>query len=577
MEDRGHKATCQRPEMAKPSFTANGCIMYTKQNRLFLSLLLLCFSAVAGAQTLKVPFTVKQASFKKDSLSITRFGAIADGVTLNTSSINNAIDACSKRGGGVVVVPAGFWLTGPVVLKSNVNLHLQKGALLQFTKDFNQYPLVEANWEGLPQMRNQSPLSATNAANIAITGHGIIDGSGDAWRMVKRDKLTESQWKKLVASGGMLDDAKKQWYPSEQSKKGSEMKNPGVIDGTKGPEFYASIKDFLRPNLLLFTSCKTVLLEGVTFQNSPAWSLHPLMCENLTVRNVYVKNPWYAQNGDGIDVESCKNVLIEGSTFDVGDDGICIKSGRDEAGRKRGMPTENLIARNNTVYHAHGGFVIGSEMSGGARNLYIDNNTFIGTDIGLRFKTTRGRGGVVENVFITNTYMKDIIGEAILFDMYYAAQDPVPLAGEKREPPKVQTLPVTAETPQFQNFYIKNVVCDGAEKAIFVRGLPEMSVKNIFLENMVMQSTKGLDMTEGSNITLKNVHLITKEANPVMNIHNSQNITLNNIRYEAADVLLNVTGEKSSTIAVSATDTSKAKKGVEVAYGAKEGVVKVMK
>jgi polygalacturonase len=423
-------------------------------------------------------------------------------------------------------------------------------------------------------MRNQSPLSATNATNIAITGFGIIDGNGDAWRMVKKDKLTESQWKKLTASGGVLSDDKKTWYPTEKSFKGSKLKNPGEITSEKTPEFYESIKDFLRPNLLVFTSCKQVLLEGVTFQNSPAWCLHPLMCENLTIRNVNVKNPWYAQNGDGIDVESCKNVLIENSTFDVGDDGICIKSGRDEAGRKRGRPTENLIARNCTVYHAHGGFVIGSEMSGGARNLYVENLTFVGTDIGLRFKTTRGRGGVVENIFINNIAMKDIVGEAILFDMYYAAQDPVPLAGEKREPPKVETLPVTEATPQFRNFYIRNVVCDGAEKAIFVRGLPEMSVKNIVMENMTIQAKKGLDMTEGADITLKNVNLITKDINPVMNIHNSRNITLNKITYASADLLLNVTGEKSSGIAVMATDASKAKKGVELNYGAKENAVK---
>jgi polygalacturonase len=547
-----------------------------KRQFFLLPVLLLVLGASVQAQT-KLPFVVKQPTFKKDSFYITKYGAKPDGLTLNTVSISKAIDECSKNGGGVVVIPTGFWMTGPIVLKSNVNLHLQKNALLQFTKDKNQFPLVKGNWEGLAQMRNQSPLSAENATNVAITGYGIIDGNGDAWRMVKRDKLTETQWKKLVASGGVVSEDGKTWYPSEQSRKGSTLKNPGEITPDKSPEFYESIKDFLRPNLLVFTSCKNVLLEGVTFQNSPAWCLHPLMCENLTVRNVYAKNPWYAQNGDGIDVESCKNVLIEGSTFDVGDDGICIKSGRDEAGRKRGMPTENLICRNNIVYHAHGGFVIGSEMSGGARNLYVDNNTFIGTDVGLRFKTNRGRGGVVENIYVANTYMKDIAGEAILFDMYYAAQDPVPLAGEKREPPKVQTLPVTEATPQFRNFYIKNVVCNGAEKAIFVRGLPEMNIKNVFLDDILIQSNKGLDMTEGSNIVLNNVQLITKDVNPVMNIHNSQNITINKMHYDSADVLLNVTGEKSNGITIAGTDTGKAKKGVEVAYGAKESAVKVMK
>ena len=528
----------------------------------------------AQGQSGKLP-SVKQPVFRKDSVFITSYGAKADGVTLNTKAINSAIAAASKKGGGVVVIPAGFWLTGPVELKSNVNLHLRPNSVLQFTADKSQYPLVASNWEGLPQMRNQSPLWAMNAVNIAITGSGIIDGNGQAWRMVKKDKLTESQWKKLVSSGGVLSEDKKTWYPSEQMQAGSKLKNPGEIRADKSPEFYESIKDFLRPNLLVFTSCKKILLEGVTFQNSPAWCLHPLMSEDLTVRNVHVKNPWYAQNGDGIDVESCKNVLIENSVFDVGDDGICIKSGRDEAGRKRAMPTENVIVRNCTVYAAHGGFVIGSEMSGGARNLYVDNCTFVGTDIGLRFKTTRGRGGIVENIFITNIAMKDIVGEAILFDMYYAAQDPVPLAGEKREPPKVEALPVSEATPQFRNFRIRNVVCNGAEKAIFVRGLPEMNVKDIIMEDMVLQANKGLDMTEGSGITLRNVKLITKEINPVMNIHNSRNIVLNKIGYSSADLLLNVSGEKSSGIAVTATDASNAKKGVELSFGAKEDAVKM--
>ncbi|RYY87955.1 MAG: glycoside hydrolase family 28 protein [Chitinophagaceae bacterium] len=520
-----------------------------------------------------VPVVVKDPVFRKDTLSITRVGAKADGQTLNTSAINMAILAQSKKGGGVVLVPAGFWLTGPITLQSNVNLHLAKGALLQFTTDFDQYPLVEGNWEGLPQMRNQSPLNAKGAINIAITGFGVIDGAGDAWRMVKKDKLTESQWRRLVASGGVLSDDKKTWYPSAKSKLGSTMKNPGVIESTKTPEFYASVKDFLRPNMLVFASCKNVLLQGVTFQNSPAWCLHPLMVENLVVRSVNVKNPWYAQNGDGIDVESCKNVLIENSIFDVGDDGICIKSGRDEAGRKRGMPTENVLCRNNTVYHAHGGFVIGSEMSGGARNIWVENNTFIGTDIGLRFKTTRGRGGIVENIFVKNTVMKDIVGEAILFDMYYAAVDPVPLAGEERKPPVVETKPVTEETPQFRNMRITGVVCDGAEKAIFVRGLPEMAIKNIVLEDMVLAAKKGLDMTEGDGITIRNVRFVTSERNPVLNIHNSQNITLNKIQYEKAELLLNVTGEKSERITVRDTDKTGATKGLELSYGARQGAV----
>lgn len=539
----------------------------------FSVLLVLLVHTSLLAQSAKKP-VIQTTSFKKDTFNILKYGAIADGYTLNTKSINNAIDACSKAGGGVVLVPTGLWVTGPVVLKSNVNLHLQKNAMLQFSKDFAQYSLVEGNWEGLPQMRNQSPISATGATNIAITGFGIIDGAGEAWRMVKRDKLSESNWKKLVASGGVLSDDKKTWYPSESSLKGSKLKNPGQISPEKNMAFYQEVKDFLRPNLLVITKSNRILLEGVTFQNSPAWCLHPLMSENITIRNISVKNPWYAQNGDGLDLESCSNVLVENSVFDVGDDGICIKSGRDEEGRKRAMPTKNVIVRNCTVYAAHGGFVIGSEMSGGANNIWVDNCTFIGTDIGLRFKTTRGRGGIVENIFINNIFMKDIIGEAILFDMYYAAQDPIALTGEKREPPKVQELPVSAETPQFRNIYINNVVANGAEKAIFVRGLPEMNVKNIVMQNMVLQAKEGLDMTEGSDITLKNVKVYTQQTDPVLNIHNSKNIVLENITYnQGAELLLNVSGAKSKGIQVLRTDMKGAKKAIDFTYGATDAAV----
>jgi polygalacturonase len=311
-----------------------------------------------------------------------------------------------------------------------------------------------------------------------------------------------------VASGGTVIPEKKMWYPSEQSAKGSMLKNAGAISPEKTPEFYASVKDFLRPNLVVLNNCKRVLLEGVTFQNSPAWNLHPLLCEDLIVRNVYAKNPWYAANGDGIDIESCKNVLVEGSTFDVGDDGICIKSGRDAAGRKRGLPTKNVIIRNSTVYHAHGGVVIGSEMSGGANNIFIYDCSFIGTDIGLRFKTTRGRGGVVEAIYAKDIVMKDIVGEAILFDMYYAAQDPIALKGEKRDAPKVVKYPVSEETPIFRDFHISNVVCDGAKRAVFIRGLPELNISDIFLDNLTIQAQEGVEIQEAKNVQQKNVKII---------------------------------------------------------------------
>ncbi len=537
-----------------------------------LSLLFIAFivSDAVGQFGGKLPVIVAP-KFKKDTTSIKKFGAVPDGYTLNTKAINAAIDACTKKGGGVVLIPAGLWLTGPVVLKNNVNLHLANGATLLFTDDKSQYPLIEANWEGLPQMRNQSPISATNAVHIAITGKGIIDGNGDAWRAVKSDKLTASQWKKLVASGGVVSEDKKTWYPSESFLKGNKMTNPGQLSPEKDAAFYESIKDFLRPNLVLLTSCKFVLLEGVTFQNSPAWCLHPLMCENLTVRNVSVKNPWYAQNGDGIDAESCKNVLIENSVFDVGDDALCMKSGRDAEGRKRGKPIENVIIRGCTVYSSHGGFVIGSEMSGGAKNIYVSNCTFVGADIGLRFKTTRGRGGVVENIFIKDIYMKDIPGEAILFDMYYMAKDPVPLSGEKRELPPVVFKPVDETTPVFKNFHISNVYCNGAAKGIFVRGLPEMHVKDIVLENMVLQADKGIDIQEATGISFKNIKIISKETNPVIDVVQSDKLSFENITYkEGAELLFRISGDRTNTISVTKTDGTKAKTNISYELGASE-------
>ena len=491
----------------------------------------------------KTPFEGKYAydlpviyepHFRKDTFNIITYGAKADGITLNSKSINDAITACNRQGGGVVLVPPGLWLTGPLVLQSNVNLHLEANAVLHFTADFDQYPLINTTYEGLAAVRCQAPVSGVNLENIAITGSGIIDGGGDAWRIVKKAKLTDSQWKKLVASGGLLGEDSVTWYPSKQSYLGSKTSHAGVITPGSKPADYTGIKDFLRPNMISISSCKNVLLEGVTFQNSPAWCLHPLLCENITLRGIYAKNPWYAQNGDGVDLESCSNGQILDCTFDVGDDGICIKSGRDEQGRKRGKPTENLVVHNCTVYHAHGGFVIGSEMSGGARNIYVSDCSFLGTDIGLRFKTTRGRGGIVENIYTANINMKDIPGEAILFDMYYAAKDPVPLAGEKRAAPKVQALPVTEATPRFRNFYINNVVCSGAEKAVFIRGLPEMPVSNIFLRNLVIKANEGISCLEATGIHFSNVYLVTSSGKAPIQTRNTKDITTDNCRYRDA-------------------------------------------
>ncbi len=512
---------------------------------------------------------IYQPHFKKDTFNIVNYGAKSDGVGLQTNAIQQTIDAASKNAGGIVLIPPGLWLTGPIILKSNVALHAAKGALVVFSPDRTLYPLVAATYEGNDAARCQSLISATNAENIAITGAGIFEGSGNAWRSLKKDKVTESEWKKLVASGGVLSENKATWYPSESALKGSISGDVGKLSAGKQVKDFEDVHDFLRPNMLRFMNCSNVLLEGVTFENSPAWTLHLYISKHITLTNVTVKNPWYGQNTDGIDLESSANILMDGCSFDTGDDGICIKSGRDEEGRKRGIPTENLIVQNCTVYHAHGGFVVGSEMSGGARNLFVSNCAFIGTDIGLRFKTTRGRGGIVENIYASNIVMKDIPGEAILFDMYYMAKDPVPLAGEKREMPKIETLPVTEATPVFRNFYINNIVCNGAEKAIFVRGIPEMQISNINLSNMVLQTHKGIECTEGNHINFNNIRLVTSEADPLIYLQNSANIQFHNISYEASPALLfSINGDRSKNIKVTKTDLSKPKNRSTFAFGA---------
>ncbi|OQP62278.1 glycoside hydrolase [Niastella populi] len=487
---------------------------------------------------------IAEPKFRRDTFNIEKFGAVADGLTLNTVSINRAIATCSSKGGGVVLVPGGIWLTGPVEMKSNVNLHLERDAILLFTSDFDQYPLVEGTYEGRRSARNQSPIFGNDLQNIAITGRGVVDGNGDVWRMVGKDKLTEREWKAKKASGGLVSADDRIWFPSAKTKLAHEQRRGTAILPGQTLKDFEDIKDFLRPNLVVFNNCKKVLLEGVTFQNSPAWCLHPVMCEDLTVRNVFAKNPDYAQNGDGLDVESCRNVLIEGCTFDVGDDGICIKSGKDEEGRKRGKPTENVIVRNNIVYKGHGGFVVGSEMSGGARNIFVYDCSFMGTNIGLRFKTARGRGGVVENIFVKNIRMKDIVEDAILWDMYYFTKPPA--AGEKTEVPEV-----TEATPRFRNFQLSDIVCNGAKRGIFIRGLPEMKVMGIELSNIVLKTDKGAEIIEASEISMKNVTLISKNAGPVVYVESGSNITLNGFKYASdAGLLFSINGEKNKNIRV---------------------------
>lgn len=551
-------------------------MIFNHTRKIFLkasTLFLLCSVQSTQAQTATSPYhwdnlpEVLQPQFPRDTINIQHFGAKGDARTLNTKSINDAILTASRQGGGVVLIPAGYWMSGPIELQNNVNVHLDDNAFVQFTADFDQYEIVEGNYEGKPSARNQSPISGQDLENIAITGNGTIDGNGDAWRMVGRGALTDREWREKVASGGLVSSDGKTWFPSEKTKLAHEEKRSVLLTSDKVLADFDDIKDYLRPNLLVLNNCKKVLLEGVTFQNSPAWNLHPLMSEHVTIRNVKIKNPDYAQNGDGIDIESCSNVLIEDCILDVGDDAICIKSGKDEEGRKRGIATEKVIVRRNKVYLGHGGFVVGSEMSGGARDIFVEDCTFMGTDKGIRFKTTRGRGGIVENIHIRNINMSNIVQEAIFFDMYYWTKPPQ--ANEVQQVP-----PVTIETPQIRNVFIENVHCNGASVGVFVRGLPEMPVQHISMTNLNMTVDRGVEIKDAQNIAINNALFYTQDENPLVYVESAQYLHFNKLKFDEKEShVLDVHGANTSNIVFrdSAIDKSK----VTYNHGAEKSAVKL--
>lgn len=479
-----------------------------------------------------LPFSMPQLQrpvFPDNRLSIADFGGVADGTTLNTEAFAKAMDALSQKGGGTLIVPSGVWFTGPIEFKSNINLHLEKGALILFSPDFDLYPLISTSFEGLDTKRCQSPISGRNLTNIAITGEGSIDGSGQAWRPLKKSKVTDDFWKKVIGSGGIVKD--NIWYPTEGSFRGQEISSMNVPDKELTEKEWNDIKVFLRPVLVSFIECKNVLLEGVLFQNSPSWNIHPLMCENVIIDNIFSRNPRYAQNGDGLDIESCKNAIVVNSTFDVGDDAICIKSGKDEDGRKRGLPTENVIIDNCKVFQGHGGFVVGSEMSGGVRNISVSNCQFLGTDVGLRFKSRRGRGGVVENIYINNINMFEIVTDSFLFDLYYGGKSAVEFLQDGDHTPVEPVVPAVDETtPAFRNIYVKDLVSRNARRAMFFNGLPEMNIENINVENAFISATYGAELVESKDITFKNVHVIPKDGAALI-LKDVKNVDISGFEY----------------------------------------------
>ncbi len=492
------------------------------------------------AETGPVPFEmgdIYEPSIPEKEFNILDYNATGNGLEKNTKAFEKAIDDCEKAGGGRILVPEGIWLTGPINLKSNMELFLEKGAVLLFSKDLSDYPLVHSSFEGLEQVRSTSPINIVDAENVAITGSGIIDGSGGAWRPVKRFKMTFKQWNALKESGGVVQEDGDIWWPSPGAMQGAEYIRSLENKPDVKIEDYLPARDFLRPVLLRLVNSKNILIDGPTFQNSPAWNIHPLLCENIIIRNITVRNPWFSQNGDGIDLESSKNVLLYDCSFDVGDDAICIKSGRDEFGRKRGVASENIIIYNCTVYHGHGGVTTGSEMSGGVNNVWVSDCTFIGTDVGLRFKSIRGRGGVVENMYFQNIQMIDVLFEAILFDLFYEN------IGLVDDIPKVDE-----GTPIFRNIDFDTITSLNAETSVFIRGLPELYIKDIHFNNMKMSSEKGVKCIFTDNIKFENTILNVKE-NPIIEIMQGENISFSQLYVPLPENFeIHVDGEKSKNI-----------------------------
>lgn len=451
-------------------------------------------------------FTVLRPEFKNNEYNILDFGAKASLDFNNQKPIQQAIDECSKNGGGKVIIPDGYYLTGPIELKDNVNLYVSNNAFVLFSKSKEEYPLIFTEYEGIRRIRAISPIRAKNAKNIAITGGGILDGNGELWRGIKQFKLTEKQWKAKLKISEYVIEGKEGgiWCPTKTYYDGVINGEPDYnLDNVL--EIASENYDVYRPVFVSFINCDKVLIEGVTLQNSPAWNIHPLYCTNFSLINAKVKNKPYAQNGDGIDLESCQNCEIANSIFEVGDDGICIKSGKNAEARKTKIPTKNVWIHDCKVFDAHGGFVVGSEMSRGVSNILVENCIFSGTDIGVRFKSAIGRGGVVEDITIKNIYMTNIINEAFIFTMGYV------LVNIEDEHEGEVTYD-KEDIPEFKNIYLENITCNSADTAIKIQGLKELPIHNIEFKNVDVNSNKGIILSNHKDISFKNCKIYTKEG-----------------------------------------------------------------
>lgn len=413
-----------------------------------------------------------------ERVDMQKVGADISGKKLNTALINKTINKLNAKGGGTLFFPAGTYLTGAIKMKSNITIELEAGATLLFSDNFDDYlPFVEMRHEGI-MMKSFSPLIyAVDAENITIKGEGKLDGQGKKWWTEFFRVMVD------LKDNGVRDINKYQpmWDQANDVKALYVETNEDYVSSMQ--------RRFFRPPFIQPVRCKNVRIEGVTIVNSPFWTVNPEFCENVTIDRVTINNP-LSPNTDGINPESCRYVHISNCHISVGDDCITLKSGRDLQARKLGWANENITITNCTMLAGHGGVVIGSEMSGGVKKVVISNCVFDGTDRGIRIKSTRGRGGVVEDVQISNIVMKNIQEEAIILDMLYT---------------KMPAEPLSERTPIFRNINISNVTGSDVLIPIKIRGLEESPISNITFTNINIDGKQKCIFQNCMNIKMNDV------------------------------------------------------------------------
>jgi polygalacturonase len=414
--------------------------------------------------------------------NVRAFGAAGDARTKDTAAIAKAIETCDKAGGGTVYFPPGKYLTGAIRLKSRVTLEIEAGAVILGSRDPQDYPAVPSPWED-GRREISALIYADGASDITIKGRGVIDGQGEVWWQRQRLANPKGQGRPLTA---------------EEQKEAAMVK-------------------LGRPHLVKLVRSNNILMEGLTLVNSPSWTVNPVFCEFVTIRGLTLINPPDSPNTDGINPESCRNVHISNCHIDVGDDCVTLKSGKDEAGRRAGRPTENVTVTNCTMIHGHGGIVIGSEMSGDVRNVTVANCVFQQTLRGIRIKSQRGRGGVVEGLTASNIVMEDV-SEPFSITMYYSGR-----AGEDR------TEPVGEGTPAFRDILLSNIFARGARIAGQILGLPEMPISGVSLSNVRVSAKQGFEARWAKDLAFHNVQIDT-EKGPALLCRNVEGLEIDGFR-----------------------------------------------